>query len=244
MSALGIYAAPMPLEWHSWMVIKALIVGTSWICAYFALKHLPISIVSPIRASGPVWTLVGAILIFNERPEPLQWAGMGLIFFCYFLFSLLGREEGIHFHRSKWVGLIFAATVIGTCSTLFDKWLLQVQGMTPVQVLAWYFIYLSVFFTLVNGVLWWPNRKKTTPFVWRWSIPWIGVLLAIADWVYFIGVSDPDALIIILSVLRRCSVLVSFFVGAVLFREVNKRKKAWVLLGLMVGVLFILFSGR
>ncbi|VGO20625.1 EamA family transporter [Pontiella sulfatireligans] len=244
MQNMGLYAAPMPLQWHGYMVIKALIVGSSWICAYFALKHLPISIVSPIRASGPVWTLVGAILLYHEQPEPLQWLGMGIIFFCYFAFSLLGREEGIHFLRSKWVALIFLATLVGTCSTLFDKWLIQLQGMAPVQVLAWYFLYLSIFFTLVNGLLWWPNRKKTTPFKWRWSIPLIGIFLTIADFVYFIGITDPDALIVILSVLRRCSVLVAFFVGAVLFKEVNKRKKAWVLVGIMIGVLLIVLSGR
>ncbi|WP_372798657.1 EamA family transporter [Pontiella sp.] len=239
-----LYVAPMPLKWHGFMVIKALIVGASWICAYFALKHLPISIVSPIRASGPVWTLAGAILIFHEQPSPMQWAGMGIIFVCYFLFSLVGREEGIDFHRSRWVGLIFLATLIGTCSTLFDKWLLHAEGMQPVQVLAWYFVYLAVFFTLVNATLWWPTRKKTTPFQWRWTIPLIGILLACADFAYFVGVSDPDVLIVIMSVLRRCSILISFFVGAVLFKEVNKRKKAWVLGGIMVGVLLILLSGQ
>lgn len=238
-----VYVAPMPAKWHAFMVIKALIVGSSWICAYFALKHLPISIVSPIRASGPVWTLAGAILIFQEHPSAMQWAGMGIIFFCYFLFSLLGREEGIHFHRSKWVGLIFLATLIGTCSTLFDKWLIHEQGMTPIQVLVWYFLYLAIFFTAVNALLWWPNRSKTTPFKWRWTIPLIGLFLAIADFVYFMAITDSDALIVILSVLRRCSVLVSFFVGAVLFKDVNKRKKAFVLMGILVGVLLIILAG-
>ncbi|MDF7826095.1 EamA family transporter [Pontiellaceae bacterium B12227] len=243
MKNIGLYAAPMELHWHGYMVVKALIVGSSWICAYFALKHLPISIVAPIRASGPVWTLIGAILIFHEQPSGLQWTGMGIIFVCYLLFSVLGREEGIHFHRSLWVGLIFVATLIGTCSTLFDKWLIHGQGMAPVQVLVWYFLYLSIFFTLVNATLWWPNRKRTTPFKWRWTIPFIGILLAIADFVYFIGITDPDALIVILSILRRSSVLVSFGIGAVLFRDVNKRKKAWVLLGIMIGVLLIILAG-
>ncbi len=243
MQGIGLYAAPMPAAWHGWMVCKALIVGSSWICAYFALKHLPISIVSPIRASGPVWTLFGAVLLFHEQPSVLQWAGMGLIFVCYFLFSLLGREEGIHFHRSVWVGLVFIATLIGTCSTLFDKWLIQLQGMDPVQVLAWYFLYLSLFFATINTLLWWPNRQKTTPFRWRWSIPLIGILLAIADFVYFIGMTDPEALIVIMSVLRRCSVLVSFCIGAVVFKERNKRKKAWVLLGILAGVLLIILAG-
>ncbi|WFB36932.1 EamA family transporter [Kiritimatiellota bacterium B12222] len=239
---MGVYAAPMPLAWHGWMMVKALIVGTSWICAYFALKHLPISIVSPIRASGPVWTLAGAVLIYHEQPSSLQWVGMGIIFGCYFLFSLLGREEGISFYRSKWVWLILMATLVSTCSSLFDKWLLQVLGMAPLQVLGWYFLYLCLFFSLITGVLWFPNRHKTTPFVWRWSIPMIGTFLVIADFVYFIGVSDPDALIIIMSVLRRSSVLVSFFVGAALFKEVNIRKKAWVLSGILLGVLLIVLS--
>jgi transporter family protein len=237
------YVTPMPLEWHGYIAIKSLIVGTSWTCAYFALKHLPISIVSPIRASGPVWTLVGAILIFHEQPSPMQWTGMGLIFVCYFVFSLLGREEGILFLRDKWIGLIFFATFIGTCSTLYDKWLLHEVGLSAVQVLAWYFIYLAVFFTTLNGLLWWPNRKKTTPFQWRWTIPLIGVFLLIADFVYFIGVSEPDALIVIMSVLRRCSVLISFTVGALLFKERNKRKKAWVLLGILLGAVLIVLAG-
>ncbi len=243
MAGSPLYVAPMSLYEHGFMVVKAVIVGSSWICAYFALKHLPISIVSPIRASGPVWTLAGAILLFHEQPSPMQWAGMGIIFGCYFLFSFLGREEGIHFFRSKWVGLVFLATLIGTCSSLFDKWVLHDGGMQPMQVLAWYFVYLAVFFTLISGLLWWPGRKQTTPFQWRWTIPLIGLLLVFADFAYFIGVGDPGVLIVIMSALRRCCVLISFFAGALLFREVNKRKKAWVLLGILAGMLLILLAG-
>jgi transporter family protein len=110
-------------------------------------------------------------------------------------------------------------------------------------VLVWYFVYLGVFFTIVNACLWWPKRKQTTPFQWRWTIPMIGILLAFGDFSYFVGVGDPDVLIVIMSVLRRCNILISFFVGAVIFKEVNKRKKAWVLLGIMVGVLLILLAG-
>ena len=244
MKSAGLYAAPITAEPHVVLAAKSLIVGTSWICAFFALKHLPISIVSPIRASGPVWTLVGAILLFHEQPAPLQWTGMGVIFCCYFVFSLLGREEGILFYRSRWVGLIFLATVIGTCSTLLDKWLIQQQGFDPMQVLVWYHIYLFSFFTLVNGLLWWPNRKKTTPFQWRWTVPMIGIFLVVSDLVYFKALVDLEALIVVLSVLRRCSVLVSFFAGAVVFKEVNKRKKALVLLGILIGVLLIVLSGH
>lgn len=244
MDSLGLLVEPVTVKGQGLLFIKSMIVSISWVLAYFAMKHLPITIVSPIRASGPVWTLVGAIVLFHEAPTGIQWAGMALIFVSYFAFSLVGREEGIHFHRSKWVLCIFMATLIGTTSTLYDKWLIHNKGFTPVQVQAWYVFYLMVIFTFYFAVLWWPQRKRSTPFVWRWSVPLIGVVLFFADFAYFVGLSSPDALIIILSILRRCSVLVSFVAGAFLFKEVNKRKKAWVLLGILMGVLLIVLSDR
>lgn len=244
MASIGLLVEPVTAAGHRLIFLKSAIVSTSWVLAYFAMKHLPISIVAPIRASGPVWTIIGAIVLFNESPGALQWAGMVLVFAGYFAFSLLGREEGIHFHRSKWILFIFLATLIGTASTLYDKWLIQRLGYAPVQVQVWFTIYLGAIFTAYLFVLWWPQRKRSTPFTWRWSIPLIGVLLYTADFVYFFAIAHPDALIIILSILRRCSVAVSFLAGAFLFREVNKRKKAWVLSGILIGVLLILLSGR
>jgi bacterial/archaeal transporter family protein len=239
---LGVYVAPLSLPAHGALMLKSFIVGTSWVCAFFALKHLPISIVSPIRASGPVWTLLGALFLFHEEPSRMQWIGLAVIFVSYFAFSWVGREEGIYFHRSRWIWLIFLATLIGTCSTLLDKWLLQRQGFDVMQVVVWYSLYLFVYFAVMNALLWWPKRGQYAPFVWRWSVPCIGILLVLSDWVYFRGLSDPEALVVIMSVLRRCSVLVSFFVGAHLFKEVNKRKKAVILLGVLAGVLLIVLS--
>lgn len=244
MASAGLALAPVSAQGQGLLFVKSLIVSTSWVLAYFAMKHLPISIVSPIRASGPVWTVIGAIVLFQESPSPLQWAGMGIIFASYYAFSLVGREEGIDFRRSKWVLCIFLATLVGTCSSLYDKWLLQRMGFSPVQVQVWFTLYLTTIFSFYFAVLWWPFRRRTTPFAWRWSIPFIGIMLFIADFVYFYAVANPEALIIILSILRRCSVLISFFAGAFLFREINKRKKAWVLAGILAGVLLIILSGR
>ncbi len=244
MASAGLLVEPLSAGAHGLLFIKALIVSTSWVLAYFAMKHLPISIVSPIRASAPVWTILGATVLFHESPSALQWAGMALVFAGYFAFSVLGREEGIHFHRSKWILFIFLATLIGTCSTLYDKWLIQRMGFGPVQVQVWFTIYLLLIFTVYFFALWWPQRRRSTPLTWRWSIPMIGILLYMADFAYFFAVAHPEALIIILSILRRCSVVVSFLAGAFLFKEVNKRKKAWVLVGILAGVLLIILSGR
>jgi transporter family protein len=227
---------------HLHLLVKSLIIFVSWTLAYFAMKHLPISIVSPVRASGPVWTLIGALLIFHERPEPMQWAGMAVVFMSYFAFSLIGRKEGVHFHRSRWILYIFLATLVGTLSALYDKYLIQQLGYAPMLVQFWFAFYNLILFGGTVLLFWLPNRRRTTSFRWRWSIPLIGLLLTAADLIYFHAVRNPDALIVILSILRRSSVVVSFTIGSLLFGDVNRRVKAWALAGVLAGVILIVLS--
>lgn len=242
MQQWGVYVPLATGTQHVHLFAKSGIVSVSWVLAYFAMKHLPISIVSPIRASGPVWTLIGALILFHERPAPMQWAGMGIIFFFYYIFSLIGRREGVEFHRSRWVLYIFLATFIGTFSSLYDKYLLQQLHYPVMLVQFWFSFYLVVLLGLIVMLAWWPRRALHTPFEWRWSIPMIGILLVAADLVYFCAVREPDALIVILSLLRRSSVIVSFGLGSLLFRDVNRRQKAWALVGVLAGVILIVLS--
>lgn len=238
----SVYIPPATLSGHLHLFAKAGIVSVSWVLAYFAMKHLPISIVSPIRASGPVWTLLGALIIFHERPLPMQWVGMGMVFFFYYIFSLIGLREGVVFHRSRWVLYIFLATFIGTLSSLYDKYLFQQLQYNVMLVQFWFSFYLVVLLGLIVALAWWPRRAQHTPFHWRWSIPMIGLLLVAADLVYFNAVRQPDALIAILSLLRRSSVIISFGLGAVVFGDLNLRTKAWALAGVLAGVILIVLA--
>ncbi len=65
----SLVADPLTLVQHLQLVLKSAIVAASWVFTYFALKHLPLSLGSPIRATSPIWTLFGAILILGERPS-------------------------------------------------------------------------------------------------------------------------------------------------------------------------------
>ena len=235
----SIHWQELDLAGHLHIVLKAIIVNTSWLFAYVALKHLPLSIVAPIRASGPVWTLLGALLIFAERPDLWQWIGLITIIVSYFFFSLVGKKEGIHFGKNKWIWYIVLATMIGTISTLYDKYLIVSCGIDPFTLQMWFSLYLVVFMLLILVFWWWPRRQQQV-FVWRWSIPCIGILLVAADLFYFRALHDPDALVVILSALRRSSVIVSFVLGAYLFKEENPKAKGLALAGVLAGVLCIL----
>ncbi len=241
---VGLYVAPLAPWVHGLVFVKAFLVCSSWISAYFAMKHLPISVVSPIRASGPFWTIVGALLIFHERLSLGQWGGIALIIGSYLWLSFETGKEGISFHKDKWVVLMFLAALLGAASALYDKFLLQRAMLDPVGMQAWFSVYMLLIVSVILAALWWPRRHGTTPFVWRWTIPMIGVLLILADFVYFRALADGTALIIILSAIRRSSVVLTFVVGSLVFGDVNRRRKGFALLGVLTGVLLILISKR
>ncbi|MCH7227864.1 EamA family transporter [Haloferula sp. A504] len=222
---------------HFLLFLKAALVGTSWWLGYHGLKSLPLSIATPIRATGPMWTIALAVLFFGEAPTPRQWAGVSLILVAFFVFSLVGRREGIHFHRDKGVFLMIGATVTGAVSALYDKYLLQTIGIAPSAVQAWFTIDLALL--LVPAVILSRRGPDPQPFRWHWAIPVIGFTLLAADILYFAAISQPDALISLISPVRRSSVIVSFLLGIFLFRERHRYSKGLCVLGIIAGVLLL-----
>lgn len=232
-----------PLTWtqHGLMLIKSVIVASSWMCSYFAVKHLPVSIASPIRATGPVWTFMGALLVLGERPNAMEIAGVATTLVSFVGLSFAGRKEGIHFHKDKWIGWLVGGTLLGAVSGLYDKFLLGRIGFTAATTQAWFSIYLAILFLpLAIGwkLRWWPRNV----FHWRWSILLVSFGLLIADFIYFNALRDPDALVSIVSSLRRGSTLVAFAGGLWLYKETNGRAKLPAVLGVLAGIVLTMIG--
>lgn len=234
------YMPTVSIETHGFIFIKSVVVLSSWLFGYFGIKHLPLTITGPIGATRPVMTLVGALLIFGEVLNVYQWIGIILTIVSFFLLSISGRKEGIKFHKDKWVLFMMLAALLGACSGLYDKFLMQRFSTTAVQF--WFNTYQCVLMVLIMMLLWYPKRKTSTPFEWRWTIIWISVFLTVADFIYFYALSMPGAMISVVSIARRSSVLISFAGGALFFHEKNLKGKAFDLV-LIVIAMFFLYLG-
>ncbi|SEK44980.1 Uncharacterized membrane protein [Aquimarina amphilecti] len=239
---IGFYIDAIPWQTHGFIFIKSMIMATSWILAYQALKHLPITIVTPIRSAGPFFTFIGAILIYQERPNFLQWIGFFLIIFSVVLYSKIGKKEGINFKRNKWIFAIIGATFLGASSGLYDKFLIQSLALTPQTLQFWFCFYTVLILLVILSFTWFNNVEKRKKFTWRWTIVAVGVLLQAADYFYFKALQDPEALIMLLSAIKRSQILIAVVIGGLVFKEKNKRKKLVPLFGIMVGVFLILYS--
>ncbi len=226
---------PLTVGQHLQLLLKSAIVTASWIFTYFGLKHLPLSLASPIRATTPLWTLAGALLFLGERPTGLELLGIATTLAAFFGLSLAGRLEGVHFHRDKWVGFLVAGTVLGGVSALYDKYLLGRAHFTVPTVQAWFSIYLVVLFTPF-AIGWQRRWWERNEFRWRWTIPVIALSLLVADYVYFGALRQPGALVSVVMSLRRGNTLVAFAGGLLLFGERSNWQKILAAIGILAGI--------
>ena len=227
-------------ELHRLLMLKAFIVLGSWIFGYFGMKHLPITLFGPINATRPIIVLLGGLLLFGERLNLYQWIGVIIAVISFYMLSLSGKKEGISFSHNKWVFCVIMATLLGAVSALFDKYLLGRFNNMFVQ--AWSNFYQLALMTIILFTLWWPTRKHTTPFQWKWPIIFIAVFLTLADYAYFVSLAQSASMVSIVSMIRRSSVIVSFLCGALLFHEKNLKSKVIDLLLVLLGLFFLLIG--
>ena len=242
----------LPMIWYApfggwevqkYIVLKAFIVLSSWICGYYAMKHLPLTIVGPVNASRPMLVLLGAMFIFGERLNLFQWTGVLLALSSFLLLKLGGKKEGIDFMRNRWALCLIAAALLGACSGLYDKYLMSSPeegglGLNRLTVQSYFNFYQLAIMLVVVMLERWKGQSETS-FKWRWTIPFISLFICAADLAYFYSLSLDDAMISVVSMARRGSVIVSFMMGALLFHEKNLKSKAVDLVLVLLGMLFL-----
>lgn len=231
------------VETHLLLLLKAVIVLSSWLCGYIGIKHLPITIVSPIQSTRPVLVLLGALLLFGEQLNGYQWIGVLLAILSVFLLSKSGKREGIHFVHNRWVVFVALAAVFGAISALYDKFLMR--SLQPVLVQSWFNLYQCLLMALLLSVL---NAispaQRAKKLYWRWSIPLISLFLGAADFCYFTALAQDGALIAVVSMIRRGSVVVAFIFGALLLHEKNLKSKAIDLVLILIGLFFLYLGSK
>lgn len=241
------YVPIMDLQAHLFTVLKSLIVLSSWVCAYMALKHLPISVVSPMQATRPMWTLVGALLIFGERLNTWQWIGVCIALGTILAFSFFTRKpRNSRDYRDPRINRYYVALalaiLLGAASGLYDKYLMRRYDHNAVQV--YYTFYQAVMMAIVWMVEYTrhPRSPRGTSFSSLLPIALISIFLIISDNVYMLALRDPDSLIAVVSTIRRGGAVIGFAYGLLFLKEENPLPKVLCMIGIGVGLLCLAFG--
>ena len=241
------FVAKVGLHEHLLIFLKAALVLSSWLFAYIAIKHLPLTIVAPVNATRPMWTLVGALLIFGERLNTWQWVGVVIIIAAFYAFSVVGKKEGISFTHNRYVWALLLGMFLGAASGLYDKYLMRHIDHNAVQV------YYTFYQTIMMFIVWivdhiihsakQSSQSSNTPtFSWRWWIVAISVFLVLSDFFYLLALTYPDSLIAVISTTRRCGVIIPFLFGALVLHDRNAKQKAICLLFVLIGMICLLIG--
>ena len=229
-----------PWDNHLKLIFKAVLVTTSWVSGLIALKMLPLTTVSTIKASRPVFVVAFSIILFGERLNPWQWAGVITVFTALWLLGRSSRKEGIEFTSDKGILWMALSVLSGAASALYDKHILKT--LEPLFVQSWTNVYITVLLALCICFKALKEKEGFTRPSWDWHLLLIAVLITVSDAMYFFALKDEGALLSVISMVRRCSVVISFCLGAWLFKEHNVRDKAIILAILLCGTGLLLFG--
>jgi len=232
---------------QKYIVLKSFIVLSSWICGYYGMKNLPLTLVGPINATRPVMVLLGALFIFGERLNLYQWIGVLLAIISFFMLSRAGKKEGINFRHNRWIALTVLGAVLGALSGLYDKFLMASPenggvGLNRLTVQSYYNFYQCLTMGILLLIIRHDNKPvaKSSSSLWGWlAIPLISIFLSLADLAYFYSLSLDGAMVSIVSMVRRASVVVSFILGGIFFHEKNLRTKAFDVALVLLGMFFL-----
>ena len=239
-----LYVLPRDVVIHLKIFIKSLLALVPCWLACLGLKHLPITIVGLINAFRPVLVVLGALTFFGERLSIFQWVGVILATVSFYLLSINGAKEGINFKSNKWIIFVVLANILWAFCGLYDKYLLAPSDMGGVEisvmnVLVWYNIYQFLLMSLVFVIFWLPKYYKKMSFQWSWWILLVSIFLSCAEITYFYSLGLEEAMISIVSMIRRSSVVVSFVIGAWMFKEKNIKNKAVDLFLILISMIFL-----
>ena len=242
MTGTAFYVPQLDMEAHLYTILKSVIVLSSWVFAYISLKHLPLSVVSPMQATRPMWTLVGALLIFGERLNTWQWIGVCLAIGTIFVFSFKNKSK-IKNQKSKITNKYYIALalaiLIGACSGLYDKYLMRRYDHNAVQV---YYTFYQALMMLIVWVI--VNRKNQKSKIKNHQsiknigiIAMISVFLIVSDNVYMLALRDPDSLIAVVSTIRRGGAVIGFAYGLIFLKEPDPWHKVLCMIGILTGLI-------
>lgn len=237
---LSPWLKPGPVNDHLALVVKAVLVTSSWISGLAALKLLPLTTASTIKASRPVFVLLFSILLFREHLNAAQWIGSIIVLASLFLLSRSSKKEGISFSSNKGILYISISVLTGVASALYDKHIMS--GLEPLFVQSWANLYITILMGICLGYQKLTDKEGFQKFQWDWMIPVIAVCITIADFMYFYALTLDGAMLSIISMIRRSSVIVPFLFGALFFHEKNIKGKAIDLLILLAGMVIIVFG--
>ncbi len=216
------------LKYHLVLIVKSGIIFAAWLCALNSIKRLPLSVYSVMDMGRIISAILLGVILLDEKLGVFQILGICLVIIGITLVNLK-TKRGVDEKASKRVIILVAISgLLNSISSVMDKWLLSKEPnrflfgdetIESAQLQFWYMLYLVSFY----GVYILIKREKINvvkcvkcPWIWTLSL-----LFVVADKCLFIANSDPNSTVVVMTLVKQSSVLVTIGMGWLIYKEKN-----------------------
>ncbi len=224
------------------MYLKGLFLTVGWILGSKALKHLEISLVTPLTNLTPVFLLLLSFFILHEVPSAMQYIGVALLVFgAYWLqadhhFSSLVRPWKA-FNNKYSIFMLIAILFYAMCA-IIDK--IVLKTVDPYTFLSVTFGILSIHYIAIQFLKY--NGMKDIKHAFtkgKYLIFIVALLMIFADIFYYMAVAIPGAMISLIVPVKRLSTLVATLIGGRMFHDHNLAQRAVACIIMIAGVVLV-----
>lgn len=209
--ALGVTVSELCLTF-----IKSLAIFVAWICSFKAISEVPISFYGVMDMAGVVFSTLLGVLILGENMTFYRMIGFSLVLIGLYLVNIKksGDDKKV---RIRYILMILLSCLLNAVSGTFDKILMQ--SMSSSQLQFWYMLFLVLMYAVYMGA-----TKTKLDFRAVYKNPWLivlAILFVVGDKALFIANQDKNSHVVVMTLIKQCSVLVTIIGGKLCFNEKN-----------------------
>lgn len=216
------------LKYHLVLVFKSGIIFAAWLCALNSIKRLPLSVYSVIDMGRIISAILLGVILLGENLGVYQIIGIALVVCGITLVNVKSKQGADQKPTKTVLILIIISGLLNSISSVMDKWLMSddpnrflfgSETITTPQLQFWYMLYLVLFYAAYIII-----KREKVDVVKCIKCPWIWILsllFVVADRCLFIANSDPNSTVVVMTLVKQSSVLVTIGMGKIIYKEQN-----------------------
>lgn len=230
--AFGIDYSYLPI-----ILLKSIIIVVTWIIGIKAIKELQLSIYGIIKVSRIVFTTILSCMFLGETFSITTLIGMMIVIIGLILVNITNKNDEIKRKNSIKIVILFLISCLGSAiSAIIDKKILM--HVTTSQLQFWFYFFLTIFFFII---LFFRERKIDIKTVKNnYYIILIAICLVISDRILFIVNVNPSSKVIMMTILKQLSIVISIILGKLFFKEKEIITKIFYSILIIIGVVIMI----
>lgn len=216
--------------------IKSIIVAITWLLGIYSIRNIDLSLYGVLTLSRIIFTTILSIIILDEVLTLNTIIGMTLVILGVYLVNKLTNTKINNSTNNKAIIATILFCLFGAISSIMEKRLLL--HITSSQLQFWTLLFITIIYF---AVLFIKQRKINHQAIYKnYYLILSSVFLVVGDRFLYLANEIPESSVIIMTLLKQLSTIITIILGKIIFKEKNIIKKLLLSLLIIIGIIIIL----